>query len=285
MMKHILAIGFGIILSGMLCVPMAKSQTMRVMTYNIRVDVPVDTANSWNNRKEAVSALINFYEPDIIGVQEALKHQLQDILDRAPGYRFVGVGRTDGAERGEFSAIIYKGDRLELISDSTFWLSQTPNEPSRGWDAAYDRVCTFALFRDRMTNKNLWMFNTHLDNEGAEARRNGMDLILQRIENATAMQDCPVILTGDFNCEAQDDPVRLVLAKLRDSRNESNKEPYGPEGTFNGFDTNSLLQRRIDYIFTDPQRIIVQKYVSIDDRYGMKWPSDHLPVLIEMEQR
>ena len=281
--KAVMKMAFGISLIGCICFPEAFGQTLRVMTYNIRVDIPVDTTNGWNNRKGAVAALINFYKPDILGVQEALKHQLQDILDKGAAYRFVGVGRTDGAEQGEYSAILYDGERLELVSDSTFWLSQTPQKPSRGWDAAYDRVCTFALFRDRLSDRYFWVFNTHLDNVGTEARKNGTDLILQRIENATGANGYPVVLMGDLNCEAQDDPVQHILSKMKDSRTISGHEPYGPEGTFNGFEMNSLLQRRIDYIFTDADNIIVHKYGSIDDRYGMKWPSDHLPVLIDME--
>jgi len=155
--------------------------------------------------------------------------------------------------------------------------------PSRGWDAAYDRICTYALLRDKLNGTYLWVFNTHLDNVSAQARLNSAKLIMERISGALETADYPVLFMGDLNCEEGDEPVRLISSILTDCKIMSVKKPYGPEGTFNGFDANSQLRRRIDYIFISKDSMVMHKYASIDDRYGFKWPSDHLPVLVELE--
>ncbi|MBN2480205.1 MAG: endonuclease/exonuclease/phosphatase family protein [Bacteroidales bacterium] len=258
-------------------------QSFKVMTYNIRVDIPVDTANNWDKRKDALNALLNYYAPDVLGVQEALHHQLQDIKNSLVTYNFVGRGRTDGGTQGEYSAIFFNTGRFEVIRDSTFWLSQTPEKPSRGWDAAYDRVCTYALLLDRTSGRFIWVFNTHLDNVGVEARLNGASLIMQRIRELLKQDDYPVLFMGDLNCVEVDEPVQYISGVLTDSKTYSMMKPYGPAGTFNGFEPNSKLDRRIDFIFTSREDFTVDKHITIDDRYGVKWPSDHLPVMVHLE--
>lgn len=262
----------------------AVAQNLTIMTYNIRVEVRSDTINGWNNRKDAVTSLVKFYNPDILSIQEGLKHQLDYINTGIGNYQYIGRGRTDGGTNGEYSAIFYNSEKFEVVMDSTFWLSETPGKPSRGWDAAYDRVCTYALLRDKASGNLFWVFNTHLDNAGPLARLNGARLITQRIAEALKFKSCPVVLTGDMNCSAGDEPVSHFTAILNDSRTVSEKTPYGPEGTFNGFDLLSPLPNRIDFILVSKNNITVKKYFSIDDRYANnKWPSDHLPVFAELE--
>jgi endonuclease/exonuclease/phosphatase family metal-dependent hydrolase len=258
------------------------SQSIKVATYNIRVDIPSDTANSWDRRKEALVDLLQFYRPDILGIQEGLNHQIQYIRDGISNYEFAGGGRTDGKTLGEYSCIFYNTGRFEKISDSTFWLSATPEKNSRGWDAAYDRICTCTLLQDKLTQKYIWVFNTHLDNVGVQARMKGTELILERIRLA-GKKDYPVLFMGDMNSGENDPPVQKIKKTLSDSKTASETKPYGPTGTFNGFNSMSLLNERIDFIFISPDKVNVRKYIVVDDRFGTKYPSDHLPVIVDID--
>ncbi len=261
----------------------ATGQDLRVMTYNLRVDVPVDSLNSWDHRKEALTALLRFYAPDIFGTQEGLHHQVTYIKEALNSYNYAGGGRTDGATAGEYSAIFYNVERFERVSDSTFWLSATPDKPSRGWDAAYDRICTYVLLSERRSGKRIWVFNTHLDNRGTQARAESARLIADRIRQVRDETGYPVILTGDFNCVEGDEPVQIIGSLLADSRKASLTGPYGPSGSFNGFETDKEPQQRIDYIFVTENLLTVIRYAVIDDHYDGRWPSDHLPVLVDLE--
>lgn len=257
---------------------MAAAQSLKVMTYNIRLDVAVDGVNQWPNRKQKVFDLLRKYDPDIIGVQEALHHQLQDILRALPGYQSAGVGRDDGKEKGEFSAILYKTDRLALISQKTSWLSETPEIPgSKSWDAAITRVVTQAHFRDKKTKKEFVHFNTHFDHIGKEARLNSARMIRQMIDGRP--RNLSALITGDFNAEPADPPYSEILLNkvVMDTRP---KEVV--VGTFCNFEMNSQPCRLIDYIFhTKPWKVV--KYEVIQDNDGKYYPSDHLPVLVEFK--
>jgi len=262
----------------------AKSQIVTsVATYNIRVDVPFDTANSWEKRKEAVTDLLRFYHPDIFGLQEGLFHQLNYICEHLEKYRYAGSGRDDGKTAGEYSCIFYNTEKYELLTDSTFWLSETPDKPSKGWDAAYTRICTYALLRYRSTGYKVWVINSHLDNAGPQARLNGVELIISRLKKMIDDSGYPVILMGDLNSEAHEAPVKTLSSFLSDSRIVSKEKPYGPEATFNGFNSGSLPEKRIDFIFVSSLKIEVENYIVIDDRYEMKYPSDHFPVMVQMK--
>ena len=149
-----------------------SASTLRVMTYNIRVDTPDDGINRWNLRKQRVFNLIQHYQPDLIGVQEGLAHQVADLQGAFPFYNWYGVGRDDGNDKGEFSAIFYRADVFELRESGTFWLSETPDQPgSKGWDAALPRVCSWVKLKDRRNNQTIYHFNTHLDHAGQIAGR------------------------------------------------------------------------------------------------------------------
>lgn len=266
----------------LLCVQFATAQNLKLMTYNIRLDLPSDKENDWNHRKDFSSSQIRFYAPDIFGVQEALPNQINDLENSLPEYGHVGIGR-DGEGKGEASAIFYIRSRFKVANERTFWLSETPNQVSKGWDASYVRICTFALLKDRKTKQTFWVFNTHLDNNGAVARAKGVEMILAKIREVNT-KNYPVILMGDFNSE----PDSALLINLRrvmtDSREASEAKPFGPSGSFNGFKFNEPVTRLIDYVFVDnSKRIAVKKYAVLSDSINLRYPSDHLPVFVELE--
>lgn len=265
----------------LLTIGSAFSQTHKVVSYNIRYNNPDDGENAWSNRKFLVTDLLRFHEADIIGMQEVLYDQLTDISLQLPAFDQVGVGREDGKARGEYSPIFYNSRKYQLKNHGWFWLSETPEIPSMGWDAACKRICTYALFEDYDKRKNFWVFNTHFDHVGDEARINSARLILQKIDSLNSKDD-PVILMGDFNLTPETKPIERIETQFLDSRKVSAQVPYGPTGTFNGFDFNSELKNRIDYIFVKG-KLTVQKYGVLTDSYEKRYPSDHLPVLVEIE--
>ena len=279
-MKNILKIKI-ICLTLLLSAVISNAQTLKVMTYNIRLDINVDGENQWDKRKDFFASQIKFYEPDIFGVQEARPNQISDLKAMLPDFDHVGIGR-DGIGQGEASAIYFNKSRFSVSSDQTFWLSETPGKISKGWDAAYVRICTFALFKDKKTKKTFWVFNTHLDNQGEEARRKGIDLILAKIKEVNK-KDYPVILMGDFNVEPESELITDLKKSMNNTREISQTEPFGPGGTFNGFKFDEPVTRQIDYIFTDKsERIKVKKYAVLSDSKDLKYPSDHLPVYVEL---
>jgi endonuclease/exonuclease/phosphatase family metal-dependent hydrolase len=159
----------------------SSAQLMKIMSYNIRLDTPQDSINQWPKRAYKVYALIKKYDPDLIGLQEVLHHQLMDLLQNLPAYSYIGVGRDDGKTKGEYSAILYKKDRFEVINQNTFWLSETPElAGSKSWDAAITRVASWGKFKDLKSNKQFLMINTHFDHIGKEARKNSAILLKQR---------------------------------------------------------------------------------------------------------
>ena len=261
---------------------MAYSQDLKVMTYNIRLDVAVDGENDWSHRKEFFTSQIQFYEPDVFGIQEATPNQVIDISNALSQYNHIGIGR-EGVGKGESSNIFYKKERFSISNETTFWLSETPNEISKGWDAACNRVCTFALFEDLKSKKSFWVFNTHLDHIGEVARTKGIELILSKIE-AVNIQKLPVIFMGDFNSEPNENRIIALKKIMNDSRELSVEKPFGPFGTFNNFQYNEPATKQIDYIFLSKNSFfIVNKYAVLTDSKNLRFPSDHFPVYIEIK--
>lgn len=259
----------------------SNAQTLKVITYNIRLDVDSDGANAWSFRKDYFISQIQFYNPDIFGVQEAKPNQVIDISKALLEYNNVGVGR-DGIGQGESSNIFYKKEKFTVKESNTFWLSETPNTISKGWDAAYNRVCTYALFKDLKTKKLFWLFNTHLDHIGEQARTKGIELILSKIKEVNT-KNYPVILIGDLNSEPQEDRILLLKKAMDDTREVSIEKPFGPSGTFNNFKHNEPVTRLIDYIFISKNSVFkVKKYAVLSDSKDLKYPSDHLPVYVEI---
>lgn len=257
------------------------SQNIKLITYNIRLDVAIDGENDWTHRKDFFASQIQFYEPDIFGVQEAKPNQVIDINALLPLYANVGMGR-EGEGQGESSNIYYKKDRFIVSESSTFWLSETPNEISKGWDAACNRVCTYALFKDQKTKTTFWIFNTHLDHVGEEARTKGMELILSKIELLNTKK-YPIFFMGDFNSEPDTDRIIQLKKIMNDSRDISKEKPFGPSGTFNNFKHDQAVTKLIDYVFVSKNnKFEVLKYAVLSDSKDLRYPSDHLPVYVEV---
>jgi len=255
-------------------------QQLKLMTYNIRLDLESDGENDWTHRKGFFTDQIRFYEPDILGIQEAKPNQVVDMANALTNYAFVGIGR-EGVGKGESSNIFYNKNRFTVKSSTTFWLSETPDTISKGWDAACNRVCTYALFKDKSSNKTFWVFNTHLDHIGETARTKGIELILSKIK-AVNTGGFPVVFMGDFNSEPSAERIQNLKKVMNDSRDITLQKPFGPSGTFNGFKHNEPVTQLIDYIFISRDgRIQVNKYAVLSDAKDLKDPSDHLPVYIE----
>jgi endonuclease/exonuclease/phosphatase family metal-dependent hydrolase len=251
------------------------------MTYNIRYATDRDGINSWDNRKEWVADLVNYYSPNVLGIQEGLFRQVS-FLDRTlVGYDFVGVGRDDADKEGEFSAIFYQSDKLEMIRSQTFWLSLTPEEPSFGWGANYRRVCTWAEFEVKESKRRFYVFNTHFDHESEEARIESAKLIHMKVIELNA-ENLPVLIMGDLNAIPDSEPIEFLNEFYNDSREISNQIPFGPVGTYNGFDTSHPLDIRIDYIFVSKD-IQVDNYAVLSNSRENRTPSDHLPVFINFQ--
>ena len=262
---------------------------IRAMSFNIRYDEPKDNENAWPKRKDLVAALIRFHHADLVGVQEALKGQLDDLKNLLPEFDWLGVGRGDGKTAGEFSAILYRRDRFDALESSTFWLSPTPNSPSQGWDAALPRIVTWARFKDKKTGKVFFHFNTHFDHRGTQAREESARLLLQQI--ALHARSSPVVVTGDFNFTESSHGYEILVGKvsgqsqtsglaLRDARYVSQHGYYGPTSTFNDF-KGLVPNKKIDYVFVKGNVRVLQ-HGALPDTWDGRYPSDHLPVLAEI---
>lgn len=274
-MKYLLAIMTTFILT------LGNAQSLKLMTYNIRLDVEGDGENNWSHRKEFFTSQIQFYEPDIFGIQEALPNQVIDIASALSTYNHIGIGR-DGINKGESSNIYYKKDRFEVLKNNTFWLSETPDVISKGWDAALNRICTYGLFKDLKTKNVFWVFNTHLDHKGELAKTNAILLILSKISSLN-INKYPVFFMGDFNSNPSEERIISLKKVMLDTRDIAAEKPFGPTGTFNGFKHNEPVTELIDYIFLSKNsNFKVQKFAVLSDSKDLKYPSDHLPVYIEL---
>ncbi|EMS34941.1 hypothetical protein C943_02832 [Mariniradius saccharolyticus AK6] len=255
-------------------------QNLKIATYNIRFDNPNDTGNLWKDRSPHLFNLLRFHEIELLGTQEGLYHQLEDIKT-AIGFEYIGVGRDKGGKEGEFSAVFYNPEILSLLDQGTFWLSETPDAPSKGWDAALNRVCTWGKFKTRK-RKTFFVFNIHYDHIGQKAREESSKLVIQRIKEINT-DNLPVILMGDFNVTPDNPAYETVIqnSNLKDSRLISNIPSIGNQGTFNGFNWEKIPEGIIDHIFVSPN-IIVHRHGILTDNYGKKYPSDHFPIFTEL---
>ena len=268
-------------LSLVLCMGLAYAQKMNVATFNIRMKTDSDVGNLWKDRYTHLTDLIKFHEFEIFGVQEAFKEQLNDMSAQLPDFKYIGVGRDDGADKGEHSSIFYDTKRFEVSKSGTFWLSPTDTEkPNKGWDAALPRICTWGIFKDKSNGKKFIFMNTHFDHVGIEARRESAKLILAKAKEFA--KDLPLILTGDFNIDETNEAY-FTLAKsgvVQDVYDLA-KIKYEPNSSFNAWGKNIQEKARIDHIFiTKP--FTVRKYGILTDTYMGKFPSDHFPVIAEL---
>lgn len=260
-----------------------EATDITVMSYNIRYDNPDDGVNAWPNRSDFVAEMMGVkYGADIIGVQEALKHQITDLKETLTGYSWIGVGRDDGRDKGEFSPIFYKTDRFDLLATNTFWLSETPHMPgSKSWDAAITRVATWAKFSDRSSKQEFYILNTHFDHIGEQARTESSKMIEEFV--AGLEDTLPVIVTGDLNVQESSGAYSVLAgsAHLRDARYASQTEHKGPTASFSNWKELRKAESRIDYVFVN-DKVNVLSHSILDDRFNGRFPSDHLPVLSEI---
>lgn len=247
---------------------------VRVMSFNIRYDNPDDGENSWEKRKKAVIQLIKKYTPGILGVQEALGNQRDDILASLPQYHSVGVARDDGKAMGEYACILVDTSIYRVLSEETFWLSTSPGQPSRSWDAALNRICSYAMLLHRSSGDSLHVYNTHFDHKGEKARRYSAQLIIDRLKTRHGPEDY-LILMGDFNAEPKSMPIQIVQSYMFDSSLCS----LSGEGamTYNGWDETRFSGPRLDYIFFRNMDCL-SSWIAYERRTERLFVSDHFPV-------
>lgn len=291
-----------------LCV---TAQEMLVGSYNIRYKNRADSLNGnvWTKRCQVICDQVNFMNPVIFGTQEVLYTQLQDLQSGLDGYDYIGVGRDDGVRAGEHEAIFYKKDQLKLLDKGDFWLSETPDKPGLGWDAACIRICTWGKFQVNAKNKKdrtiFYFFNLHMDHVGVVARREAAKLVVARIHEIA--DDAPVILTGDFNVDQTDEIYAIFTDSglLKDTYDAS-RIRFAENGTFNAFKSEYYTASRIDHVFVSPSitveayGIFTNSYWTVDETSNVaekaldapqeisfkthirRNPSDHYPVFVRI---
>lgn len=267
--------------------PQRLQAETNVLSYNIRLDLASDSVNRWDNRKERVVQTILDNEADIVGLQEVIHHQLVYIAESLPNYDWMGVGRGDGMEKGEYSPIFYNKNKFTEVGSGYFWLSETPMEAgSKGWDAALPRIATWAKLQDNRTKRTVFVLNTHFDHMGQQARTESARLILEKINAYTKKELFPVIVTGDFNATPESDVIKSITDvrnpfHLIDTRFISPKK-LGVDWSFHNFGRLEMNKRPlIDYVFVQ-NNVSVLEYEVIDDTGGNGYTSDHCPVLVKV---
>ncbi|HEX6426359.1 MAG TPA: endonuclease/exonuclease/phosphatase family protein [Niastella sp.] len=259
------------------CMAIVRSQSLIVGTFNIRYDNPRDTGNLWVNRAPVVASLIRFHEFDVLGTQEGLRNQLDDIKNALPEYTWYGIGRDDGKAKGEFSAIFVKTAKFNVLKNGDFWLSTTPEKPGPGWDAHLNRICSWVQLQDKKTKKKFYFFNVHYDHQGVQARRESSMLILKKIKEIAGNE--PAVFTGDLNGGHDSEWYQSLSNSgwLKDTYKQV-ANPYANNGSFNSFGTSLQRTEIIDHIFVTAP-FVAQKWGILSDHYHGKFPSDHYPVL------
>ena len=257
-----------------------KNTPFNVITYNIRMNTSGDGVNAWPLRKDKVAGLLKFHQADIFNVQEALPEQMDDLVNSFPDFDHVGVGRDDGKRAGEHMGVFFKKSRFEKLTDGMFWLNESTTQPGLGWDALCNRTVTWIKLKDKITKKSFYVFDTHFDHRGNKAREESAKLILKSIKEINK-ENLPLILTGDFNLTKKALSIQLILKELNDAKDKSLSLPYGPDGTSGGFDVK-LMPRTIDFIFIN-EKVEVIRHGVLSDSFGLFYPSDHLPVLVEVK--
>ena len=284
-----------------------KKTIFTAASYNLRNASSADSlqGDGWGNRCPIIARLVQFHEFDIFGTQEGLRHQLDSLKTSLPKYDYIGVGRNDGKKEGEHAAIFYRIDKFELLEHGDFWLSETPEKPSVGWDAVLTRICTWGHFKYKDTGFEFLFFNLHMDHIGVEARREGAKLIVQKVREMCGGE--PVIITGDFNVDQNNEIYQTFVTSglLKDSYVAAEKR-FARNGTFNSFEPDLHTESRIDHIFVSPA-FAVRNYAVLTDgywtpredaaaqkgeaapqeislrSYERRCPSDHYPVAARIE--
>ena len=256
-------------------------EPVELITYNIRMNTSEDGEHAWPFRKDDVAALFRFHRAQIFCVQEALPEQMDDLQEAFPDFSYEGIGRDDGKRLGEFSAVFYNHNRFQKLSGGTFWLSETPDVCSFGWDAACRRVCSWVKLKELGTGNIFHVFNTHFDHKGTKARQESARLILNKIEEISG-ENGGVVLCGDFNLPPTSEPIKLISSSLNDAFRVSEQPPYASVGTYHGFSYDHPVQARIDYVFVSKD-VKVLRYGGLTDSRDRAFFSDHLPVLVTLQ--
>ena len=274
-MKRILLLAMALVMALPQISVAQKESDLKVMSYNVRLGVGKDGTNSWQYRCPATIEMLQEQKPDVFGVQEAMDFQIKFITQFAYNYKCVGVGREDGKSEGEHMSIFWNKKTMKMLKWGTYWLSETPEKPSKGWDAACRRTATWALMKDKKSGKKFYFVNTHLDHRGKVARAEGLKLIVERIA-AMNPEGYPMVLTGDFNM-TPDDPAFTDLDKMMTSTKKIAKKTDNT-GTFNGWG-KAKPNYEIDYIYVSGFGG-VKEYKDVNKRYAdAPFISDHYPIM------
>ncbi len=259
----------------------STAQSHRFATFNIRWDNPGDEGNLWKDRAPHVIQLIQFHQIGLFGTQEGLTHQIEE-MSKGLGYEYLGVGRDDGAKKGEYTAILFDPKLYKLEDSGTFWLSPTPNTPSKGWDASLNRICSWGRFKSK-DGKRFYVFNIHYDHIGQQAREESSKLVAAKAKEINK-ENLPAVWMGDFNVTPDNAAYQTIVSdpNWKDARLVSKIPSYGPAGTFTGFDWEKMPDGIIDHIFVSG-KIEVLRHGILTDNYGKKYPSDHFPVMVELK--
>ncbi|WP_329903129.1 endonuclease/exonuclease/phosphatase family protein [Porphyromonas pogonae] len=275
----------GLAITAIGCTYCAAAIPLKVMTYNIRYKNDHDKGdNNWEKRKGYVASMINLFSPDIIGLQEVLYPQLL-FMEKALACNLYGVGREDGKTEGEYSPVGIRNKSWTVVKKGYFWLSENPNKPGKGWDAACERIATWNVLKNKISGKEIFFMNTHLDHEGKTARHNSALLLLKKINELAGKR--PVILCGDFNSIPDDDVIKTITDKnnpshLRDCRIEAENGILSPGWSYQEFGRIPGKEVLIDYIFVRGN-IDVKDYMVCDVKFHGNYPSDHCPVIVNLE--
>lgn len=259
----------------------ATAQTFTTISFNIRYDNPADGVNNWHERKVELTDFLIDHQPFFLGVQEALYHQVLFMDNVMENYTYVGVGRDDGKLGGEFAPVFYDSTKVKLLSSNTIWLSENADTVSVGWDAALPRICSYGLFEIKSSQQKIWVFNTHFDHMGEIARAESAKVLLNQIATENNAQ-YPVILMGDFNCTEISEPIQHILTRFQDAKFAALLPFEGIKGTFNSFDTLSIPEKCIDFIFVEGIHVKSLEHPVTKTKNGL-WLSDHLPVVGVLE--
>ncbi|MBU1369502.1 MAG: endonuclease/exonuclease/phosphatase family protein [Bacteroidetes bacterium] len=258
-----------------------NAQSIKVISFNIRLDAASDGIDRWDLRKKDLSDFLIGEQAVFIGLQEVTKNQLDYLNLELHDYAFIGVGRDDGLEAGEFSPILYDTSRVIMLSNNTFWLSESPDSVSVGWDAMLPRICTYGLFMLKANKQQLFVFNTHFDHIGEEARQKSAELILRKISEVN-QENMAVVLLGDLNRRPDTKTIQLINNELIDGFKFADEASLKKPGTYNGFDLKSELKNRIDYVFVKNIKVSALKHGRQKSSEG-RWLSDHLPVIATLQ--
>ena len=252
---------------------------LSIISFNIKYDNRLDKINNWNYRKDDIINLIINKSPSFIGIQEGLLNQVQYINNYLPKHNYIGVGRDDGKSKGEFCAIYYDSSEYHIIKQSTFWLSTNPSNISVGWDAALERICTYGYFEHKNSKQRIWVFNTHFDHTGRISREESSKLILDQVSKLNGFSESTVVM-GDFNDLPNSLSIQTLNKKLNDAMLVNTSDHIGPTGTYNGFNSEDPISKRIDYIFVKKMEIFYHQHLDRRLKNG-NHISDHLPVIIK----